>query len=143
MGSGAFCSSAGVWTNASDSRLKKDITKISYGLKEVMQLRPVAYAMKSNEEKQVGFIAQEVKKVMPELVSGKEGDLAKGETLGLSYGNLTAVLTKAIQEQQAQIIDLQSENAQYKSEIEKLKAAEIKNAKAIEEIKALLLQKNK
>jgi hypothetical protein len=101
--SGAHCTAAGTWTNASDARLKKNISTISYGLKEVMQLRPVAYRMKSNDEKQVGFIAQEVQKVLPELVSGKEGDVTKGETLGLSYGNLTAVLTKAVQEQQAEI----------------------------------------
>ena len=93
----------GSWTNASDLRLKKDIAGIGYGLKEVMKLRPVFYHMKANNEAQIGFIAQELRKVIPEVVVGKEGDLSKGEILSVSYGNLAAVLTKAIQEQQAQI----------------------------------------
>jgi hypothetical protein len=107
--SGAHCTSAGVWTNASDARLKKNITPLSYGLKEIMQLMPVAYDMKADQTKQVGFIAQDVQKIIPELVSGTEGDLSKGENLGMSYGNLTAILTKAIQEQQAMIEALQKE----------------------------------
>ena len=114
MTSGAFCSAAGIWTNASDRRLKKNISIMNYGLKEVMQLQPVAYDMRADETKQVGFIAQDVQKIIPELISGTEGDLSKGENLGMSYGNLTAVLTKAIQEQQAMIITLQKEVAELK-----------------------------
>ena len=79
-----------------------------------MQLQPVAYDMRADETKQVGFIAQDVQKIIPELISGTEGDLSKGENLGMSYGNLTAVLTKAIQEQQAMIITLQKEVAELK-----------------------------
>ncbi len=115
MSSGAFCSAAGVWTNASDRRLKKNIANISYGLKEVMQLKPVHYQMNVNDEKQVGFIAQEVQKIIPELITGTEGDLSKGENMGMSYGNLTAVLTKAIQEQQAMIEELKKEVAALKA----------------------------
>jgi hypothetical protein len=71
-----------------------------------MQLRPVEYTLISNELKQVGFIAQEVNKLVPEVITGIEGDLEKGEILGITYANLIAVLTKAIQEQQLQIDDL-------------------------------------
>ena len=67
-----------------------------------MKLRPVEYNLKSNGLKQVGFIAQEVQKLVPEVVSGKEGDVEKGEILGITYGNLVPVLTKAIQEESAQ-----------------------------------------
>ena len=50
------------------------------------------------EAQQVDLLkAQDVKEVIPELVSGKEG------TYGLSYGQLTAVLVNAMKEQQAQI----------------------------------------
>jgi hypothetical protein len=48
-----------------------------------------------------------VQKIIPEVVSGSEGDLQKGETLGLSYDNLVPLLTRAIQEQQAIIEDQQ------------------------------------
>lgn len=104
------------FTAVSDRRLKESITNSKYGLKEVMQLRPVDYILSSNRLKQVGFIAQEVQTLVPEVVTGKEGDLSKGETLGLTYANLVPVLTKAIQEQQAMI-------EQLKAEIEALKKA--------------------
>lgn len=103
MGSGAHVTTAGVWTNASDARLKTNVVNTNYGLQTVMQLRPVNYTMVKGGEAQVGFLAQEVQKIVPEVVSGTEGDINKGETLGLSYGNLVPVLTKAIQEQQATI----------------------------------------
>ena len=91
------------WTAASDIRLKKNISNSKYGLATVMKLRPVDYNLISNNLRQVGFIAQEVKKLVPEVVTGKEGDIKKGEILGITYANLVPVLTKAIQEQQAQI----------------------------------------
>jgi len=103
MSSGAHVTAAGVWTNASDARLKTNVVNTNYGLQTVMQLRPVNYTMVKDGEAQVGFLAQEVQKIVPEVVSGTEGDITKGETLGLSYGNLVPVLTKAIQEQQATI----------------------------------------
>jgi hypothetical protein len=105
MASGAHVTTAGTWTNASDARLKTNIINSHYGLNQVLQLRPVAYQMKANGEQQIGFIAQEVQPILPEVVSGTEGDLEKLEVLGISYGNLVPVLTKAIQEQQNIIED--------------------------------------
>lgn len=120
MSSGAFVSTAGVWTNASDARLKSDIHNSNYGLAEVMKLRPVAYTMNIDKSKQVGFIAQEVRRIVPEVVMGKEGDISKGETLGLAYGNLVPVLTKAIQEQQKQIETLTNKVRELEEKIETL-----------------------
>ena len=91
------------WTSSSDVRIKKNIQDTRYGLSTVMQLRPVDYTLISSDLKQVGFIAQEVNKLVPEVITGVEGDLEKGEILGITYANLVAVLTKAIQEQQLQI----------------------------------------
>jgi len=87
----------------SDKRLKKDITPTKYDLNNVLNLNPVDYKLKSNDKDQIGFIAQEVRDVIPELVNGVEGDLEKGETLSINYIGLIPVLTKAIQEQQSQI----------------------------------------
>lgn len=109
MGSGAHVTTAGVWTNASDKRLKTNITDSRYGLKDVLSLRPVDYVMKQDGSQQVGLVAQEVLNVIPEVVSGKEGDPDKGEILGISYGNLVPVLVKAIQEQQVQINQLKKQ----------------------------------
>ena len=80
-----------------------------------MKMRPVDYDLKLNDKKQVGFIAQEVKELVPELVDGFEGDVSKGEILSLNYIGITPILTKAIQEQQKEIESL-------KAEIETLKA---------------------
>jgi len=91
------------FTNASDRRLKENIIASKYGLSEVLKLEPVDYVLKSNGLKQVGFIAQDVKPLIPEVVTGVEGDLEKGETLGIAYSSLIPVLTKAIQEQQKTI----------------------------------------
>ena len=99
----AYLSSAGVWTNASDISIKKDINDIKYGLNEVMKLKPKSYKMIDDDLEQIGFIAQDVEELLPELVSTS----GKGMK-GLSYGNLTAVLTKAIQEQQKQIEELKA-----------------------------------
>ena len=142
LGNGAYVSNAGVWTNASDARLKTNIVATTYGLKEVMALRPVHYNMKKGGEAQEGFIAQEVRKVIPEVVSGKEGDLLKGETLGLSYGNLVPVLTKAIQEQQARIEALEAEKATYKAFMQEMKT-EITSLKEQFGIKSEENQKSK
>jgi hypothetical protein len=92
---------------SSDRRLKKDITNTKYGLKTILELVPVDYQLKSNDLFQVGFIAQDLKPIVPEAITGIEGDLEKGETLGVTYTTLVPVLTKAIQEQQA-LIDAQN-----------------------------------
>jgi hypothetical protein len=124
MSGGAYCNGT-TWTNASDIRLKRDIQPMSkYGLSTVMQLKPVTYFYKADKTNhpEVGFIAQDMQKIIPEVVSGTEGDISKGETLGLSYGNLVPVLTKAIQEQQSEITSLKSEMEQMKSDIQQLKS---------------------
>ena len=108
------------WTAASDRRIKKNIVNSNYGLATVLKLRPVEYNLISNDLKQVGFIAQEVQKLVPEVVTGKEGDLGKGEILGITYSNLVPVLTKAIQEQQKQIEDQNSKIAAQQKQIEEL-----------------------
>ena len=89
----------GVLTNSSsDVTLKKNVENIAYGLNSIMALRPISFNWipeKLGEQKEVGFIAQEVQESIPELIGTN-----KDETLTLDYPKLTAVLTKAIQEQQ-------------------------------------------
>ncbi|MBI5215127.1 MAG: tail fiber domain-containing protein [Ignavibacteriae bacterium] len=100
------------WRDASDRILKNDIQDMSkYGLSTVMKMRPVSYTYKNDEKKepQIGFIAQEMKEVVPEVVSGEEG------SMGMSYGNLTAVLVNAIKEQQKQIEELKAEIQELKN----------------------------
>ena len=95
--------SAGVWTNASDISIKKDVVDIKYGLDAVLELKPRSYKMKNDDLEQVGFIAQEVEQVIAELVSTDNKGMK-----GLSYGQLTAVLVKAIQELTQKVNELEN-----------------------------------
>lgn len=114
--------SSGTFSTNSDRRIKKDIAEIPYGLESILKLKPVKYTLKSNDQQQIGFIAQELQKVIPELVSGSEGDLSKGEILSVSYPNLVAALTKAIQEEDRKNESLREELKKQQLEIELLKA---------------------
>jgi hypothetical protein len=80
-----------------------NISDLHYGLNDLLRLRPVQFIWKVNGKADIGLIAQEVKEVIPEIVYGEEGKMS------LSYGQLTAVLTKAIQEQQKEIMELKQE----------------------------------
>ena len=92
----ASLNSAGAWTNASDARLKNSITDIKYGLSAVLSAQPRSYKMNDLEGDYIGFVAQELQTVIPEVVSGDPE-----KQLGVDYGSLVAVAFKAIQEQQA------------------------------------------
>jgi len=91
----ATLSSAGAWTNASDERLKNNIVDIKYGLDAVLNTQPRSYKMNDVEGDFIGFVAQELQTVIPEVVSGDPE-----KQLGVDYGSLVAVAFKAIQEQQ-------------------------------------------
>ena len=98
----------GVYTAVSDRRLKKNITPIKYGLKEVLALNPVMYNMKTEDDtkkKHIGLIAQEVKTIIDEAV--EDIDETK-QSYGLSATELVPVLIKAIQELNARIVVLEA-----------------------------------
>ena len=107
-GNGANLTLAGAWTSTSDSTKKHDIINIAYGLNEVMKLRPVNYKWKGNNQNDFGFLAQEVKLILPEIVYGEEGQMT------ISYGQITSVLVKAMQEQQQLIENLMAEISKLK-----------------------------
>jgi hypothetical protein len=88
--------SASAYTTRSDYNLKDDIFDIKYGLNDVLQLQPVEYTYKSNGSKQLGFIAQDIGTILPEVVSFEE-------SMSVNYQAIIPILTKAIQEQQALI----------------------------------------
>jgi len=102
--------------NTSDRREKENIKKLSYGLNEILQLNPVRYQWKNHPEQgeKLGLIAQDLLKVIPEVVKthefvsiDEEGTLQKKELdrLGVYYSDLIPVLVKALQEQQLLIND--------------------------------------
>jgi hypothetical protein len=88
--------SASAYTTRSDFNLKDDIFDLKYGLNEILNLQPVEYTYKSNGSKQLGFIAQDIGTILPEVVSFEE-------SMSVNYQAIIPILTKAIQEQQALI----------------------------------------
>jgi len=89
---------AATFNTTSDRNTKKDIKPIENALEKVQQLGGYMFTFKHNDQKSSGVIAQEVQKVMPELVQeGGEGHLT------VQYGNMVGLLIEAIKEQQAQI----------------------------------------
>lgn len=103
----------------SDIRFKKNVHNLSYGLKEVMTLRPVHYEWKDDpdEEHKIGFVAQEVIDIIPEVVNVGDDSL---QTLGMRYGDMIPVLVSAIQEQQAQIEALSETNEEMQQRMDEL-----------------------
>jgi len=87
----------------SDERLKSDVSPIRNALKTVNSLKAVDFTWKEAGTRDFGFLAQDMKKVIPGAVHGtKEG------MFGVDCARLTAVLVSAIQEQSAQIKALQA-----------------------------------
>jgi hypothetical protein len=118
LGTGPVYSNAGniTSTNPSDERLKDNITDISWGLSDILKIRPVSYHWKDdkiNQGVQFGFIAQEVQDVMPEAIK-EFGNHVK--YLGLEKDAIYATLVKAIQELKAQNDDLQSQINELKAQ---------------------------
>jgi hypothetical protein len=106
LGTGTVYSNSGTLTNTnpSDLNLKTNVEPINYGLMEVLKLNPVSFDWKNdkiNQGKQYGFIAQEVQKIMPDLVK-------QGEYLGLDKEAIFTTLVKAIQELKQEIDNLKN-----------------------------------
>jgi hypothetical protein len=108
----------------SDIRLKRNIIPLKNSIEALMQLNPVSYEKKNSltssdySVKEYGFIAQELQKVMPTLVV--EGT-DKDKLLSVNYTALIPVLTKAIQDQQANIKSLEKTAEEQQKQIVELK----------------------
>ena len=95
---------SGELTINSDMRLKSNITSLSGALAKLLEIDGKSYTMKSNDkEAKIGLLAQDVEKVLPELV--KEADDKQG-TLSVNYQGLIPVLINAIKEQQEQLKEI-------------------------------------
>jgi hypothetical protein len=112
---------ANSYLTASDRRLKTNIVNMKQGVEELMKLRPVTYRMKDDTAKatRFGFIAQEIEKVMPEVVNKPKTDK---QFYSVNYAELVPVLTKALQEQQSEIEKLKAELSGVKSQNASLKS---------------------
>ena len=93
-----FNPSTGVLTSTafnsiSDERLKDNIKTLRYGLREILLTKPVAFKYKQSEQESIGFLAQDIEAIIPELVSTNDQGFKS-----VNYGVLVSVLCNAIKE---------------------------------------------
>lgn len=93
--------SASAYYYTSDIRLKNNISPIKNSLSKILKLEGIKYNLNNVEGEKLGFSAQELQKVFPELV--KEGD---DGYLSIDGTGLIAPLVEAIKEQQKEIDEL-------------------------------------
>jgi len=93
---------AGTITETSARKFKKNITPIVNAMDIINKMTGVQYQWKKDSSNDIGFIADDVEKVLPELISYDN----EGEIQGMNYSKITAVLVNALKEQQKQIDEL-------------------------------------
>lgn len=100
----------------SDEGLKREIQPLANALERVRQLRGVSFEWRDESEpkgRRVGFIAQEVAKVLPELVTEEEGEPAS-----VAYHLMVPVLLEAIKEQDQKVEAIERRVAELESTLE-------------------------
>lgn len=102
---------------SSSRRYKDDIQNYTGGLSVLNRLRPVTFRWKSNQQKDIGFVAEEVNEVEPLLNNFND----EGEIEGVKYAQITTVLVNSVKEQQTQIETLQEQIKRQQEQIEALK----------------------
>ena len=99
-GNGTFTANV---TAFSDERLKDNIQTLENGLDKVEQLRGVTYTKENKKE--IGVIAQEVEKILPEIVLTADDEMG---TKSVDYGKITSVLIEAIKELSTRVKELEN-----------------------------------
>lgn len=82
----------------SDIRLKEDILPLENALEKINNINGVSFKFKNSDKTQIGFIAQDIEKIIPELVDIKPSETNKEEYKTVAYGNMTAMLVEAVKE---------------------------------------------
>lgn len=109
-----------LYNTTSDVRLKENIKPTHYGIQDLMKIEVKDYNYISDKKSPTtGFLAQQLHKVFPAAVTvgGKD---AKQNPWSVDYGKVTPLLVKAIQDQQAEIEKLKSQNELLQKELVKV-----------------------
>ena len=94
------------YVTVSDRREKKNIKTLNLGMNIITKINTYKYVYKNdnNNEEHFGFMAQELQKIVPELVAiGND----ENKTLGISYSELIPILVNALKEQDDKIDNLE------------------------------------
>jgi len=97
-----------LYSTMSDGRLKMNISEFENALDMIDDIKVKEYEMISSPGiKQIGLIAQELKDIYPQAVSGSQENDVSARPMGIDYSRLTPLLVQAIQELQARIEELE------------------------------------
>jgi hypothetical protein len=88
----------GAYTNSSDAALKTNVAAVADALASVNALKPVSFTWISTDTPSLGFIAQDVQAVLPDLVS-----VDGTGSMGVNYDGIIPVCVAAIQEMAAKL----------------------------------------
>jgi hypothetical protein len=124
---------ATLFQTLSDARYKKNEAPLQLGMNAIQQLKPVTFewqipsdevkhrdepAMRFEKGEQIGFIAQDVEKVIPDAVLTDSTPRARK---GIVYSAIIPVLVKAMQEEHDLVLHQQTEISELKRAVEQLK----------------------
>jgi hypothetical protein len=92
----------------SDARVKDNVEVVTNAIEKIQAIRGVTFtrkdaALEDKDKRHAGVIAQEILKVMPEIVTGTDESM-----YSVAYGNMAALFIEAIKEQQLQIEELKN-----------------------------------
>ena len=93
------------YNTTSDRRLKENIVAITDGKEKLLAMKPCEFSFIADEDHNIvtGFIAQEMKEVVPEAVTG---DPDSDEMMSMDYGRITPVIVAALQDALKEIEEL-------------------------------------
>jgi hypothetical protein len=108
------------YNTTSDIRLKTDINPIADATDKLMAMNPVSHRWKADPDADAvhGFIAQEMKEIVPEAVGGEDGG---EEMMSMDYGRITPVLVAALQEAISKIETLENQVSNLTTKLTALK----------------------
>ena len=109
----------------SSRRMKTNVRKLEDALDKVVELRGVTFDWKDSGRRDIGLIAEEVGKVVPEVVTYEDNGV---DAKSLDYAHLVALIIEAIKEQQRVIDDQHMELEEVKAAVKILSAQKAKRA---------------
>jgi hypothetical protein len=136
VGVGTLAITATAFNISSSERFKKNISTLEYGLEDLLKIKPVKYQY--NFEKSglytIGFIAEEVSEVIPEVVSHQNENhkvvsREEGKPVSMDYSKMSAVLVNAVKEQYSKVQELKKNNETLKARLARIEEVLLESAK--------------
>jgi hypothetical protein len=117
-----FDGTTGAVFSVSDKRLKKDFIDLHFNWNDFMTIKPLSYRFKNQKgnKKSIGFIAQDIQKIYPELVSYTKDE----DIYHMNYSGFGTIAIKAVQELKKEVDLLKKENIILKEKLSRIELLE-------------------